>query len=70
MPSYEVADDLWHGFILGTRNCQVFCRQAFGGLVHHTPAAVMGGERRSGAGPRRCGGGGCGRRTANPRPPG
>ncbi len=53
MPS-QVVDDLWHEFILYTRNYQAFCRQAFGGFMHHTPAAVMGGERRSNAGLRRC----------------
>jgi len=53
MPS-QVADDLWHGFILCTRHYEAFCRQAFGGFLHHTPAVAMGGEKRSNEGLRRC----------------
>jgi hypothetical protein len=54
MPS-QVADDLWHEFILYTRHYEVFCRQAFGGFLHHTPAVVLsGGERHANAGLRRC----------------
>ena len=41
MPS-QVVDDLWHEFILYTRNYQQFCDKAFGRFFHHTPAAVMG----------------------------
>jgi hypothetical protein len=52
MPS-QVADDLWHEFILNTRNYEFFCRRAFGRFQHHTPAAAMGGERRSNEGLRR-----------------
>ncbi|GAU85203.1 hypothetical protein BIWAKO_05148 [Bosea sp. BIWAKO-01] len=40
MPS-QVADDLWHEFILYTRDYQAFCRRAFGGFLHHTPAAGL-----------------------------
>ena len=36
MPS-QVADDLWHEFILYTREYDAFCRRAFGGFLHHTP---------------------------------
>ena len=53
MPS-QVADDLWHEFILCTRHYDAFCRGAFGRFLHHTPAAAMGGERRSNEGLRRC----------------
>jgi hypothetical protein len=54
MPS-QVVDDLWHAFILYTRNYEDFCRQAFGGFLHHTPAVVLrGGQRQSNAGLRRC----------------
>lgn len=52
MPS-QVADDLWHEFILYTRNYQDFCRQAFGGFLHHTPAVVLGIAAKSNAGLRR-----------------
>lgn len=44
MPS-QVADDLWHEFILYTRDYQAFCRRAFGGFLHHTPAAALGEQR-------------------------
>jgi hypothetical protein len=53
MPS-QVVDDLWHEFILYTRHYEAFCRQAFGGFLHHTPAVVLGSERlESNAGLRR-----------------
>jgi len=52
MPS-QVADDLWHEFILYTRNYDVFCRRAFGRFLHHSPAAVLGSSRQSNAGLRR-----------------
>ena len=41
MPS-RVVDDLWHEFILYTRNYQQFCNKAFGGYMHHTPAVKLG----------------------------
>lgn len=41
MPS-QVVDDLWHEFILHTRDYQEFCDKAFGQFLHHTPAAVLG----------------------------
>jgi hypothetical protein len=40
MPS-QIADDLWHEFILYTREYQEFCTRAFGSFLHHTPAAVL-----------------------------
>ena len=40
MPSKAV-DTLWHEFILHTRSYEIFCRQAFGRLLHHTPAAAL-----------------------------
>ena len=40
MPS-QVADDLWHEFILYTRDYDEFCQRAFGGFLHHTPAVVL-----------------------------
>jgi len=52
MPS-QVADDLWHEFILYTREYDRFCRRAFGGFLHHTPAVVLGTQRRSNEGLRR-----------------
>jgi hypothetical protein len=52
MPSC-MADDLWHEFILYTREYRRFCRSGFGTFMHHTPAAVLGENRRSNAGLRR-----------------
>jgi len=53
MPS-QVADDLWHEFILYTKNYDAFCRQAFGRFLHHTPAVVLGAEQQNNEGLRRC----------------
>jgi hypothetical protein len=52
MPS-QVADELWHEFILYTRPYDAFCRRAFGRFLHHTPAVVLGDSRQSNAGLRR-----------------
>ncbi|MCB1536927.1 MAG: hypothetical protein KDJ44_20010 [Rhodoblastus sp.] len=53
MPS-QVADDLWHEFILYTRSYDQFCAQAFGGFLHHTPAlALSPAARQSNTGLRR-----------------
>lgn len=52
MPS-QVVDDLWHEFILYTKNYQHFCQQAFGRYMHHTPAAVLGQSQRNNDGLRR-----------------
>lgn len=40
MPS-QVVDVAWHEFILFTRHYEVFCRQALGRFLHHTPAEAM-----------------------------
>jgi hypothetical protein len=40
MPS-QVVDDLWHAFILFTRQYEQFCRRAFGSYLHHTPVEAM-----------------------------
>ncbi len=68
MPS-QVADDLWHGFILYTRNYQVFCDKAFGRFLHHTPAVVLGGVKQSNAGLRRCWWHACRQENIDPRKP-
>ena len=52
MPS-QVADDLWHEFILYTREYESFCGRAFGGFLHHTPAVVLSEHRKSNEGLRR-----------------
>ncbi len=48
MPSKAV-DTLWHAFILHTRVYETFCQQAFGRLLHHTPAEALpgAGQRQS-----------------------
>ncbi len=46
MPS-QVVDDLWHEFILYTRDYQKFCRWAFGRFLHHTPSAALDPSRRN-----------------------
>lgn len=68
MPS-QVADDLWHEFILHTRNYAAFCDRAFGGFLHHTPAIAMGGERASNEGLRRCWWWCCKAENIDPRKP-
>lgn len=68
MPS-QVADDLWHEFILYTRNYQAFCHRAFGRFFHHTPAVVLGGAQQSNAGLRRCWWYVCREENINPRTP-
>ena len=68
MPS-QVADDLWHEFILYTKNYDAFCRKAFGGFLHHTPAVVLGGDRVANAGLRRCWWHVCREENINPRQP-
>ncbi len=40
MPS-NLADALWHTFILDTRRYQQFCQQAFGQMFHHIPSHDM-----------------------------
>lgn len=68
MPS-QVVDELWHEFILYTRHYQRFCGHAFGGFLHHTPAVVLGKERRSNEGLRRCFWWSCREEHINPRAP-
>lgn len=68
MPS-QVADDLWHEFILYTRNYEAFCNKAFGRFLHHTPAVVLDSERQSNAGLRRCWWYACQDENINPRAP-
>lgn len=69
MPS-QVVDELWHELILHTRHYEAFCRRAFGGFLHHTPAVVL--QRRAGqanAGLRRCWWYACLEEHLNPRRP-
>jgi hypothetical protein len=52
MPSV-VADDLWHEFILYTRDYKEFCRRAFGRFLHHSPAVILSLEEKRNEGLRR-----------------
>lgn len=52
MPS-KVVDAAWHEFILHTRGYQQWCDAAFGKLLHHTPAEVLGRDPKRNSGLRR-----------------
>jgi hypothetical protein len=52
MPS-QVVDLAWHEFILHTHAYQLWCDAAFGKLLHHTPAAVLGRDPKRNDGLRR-----------------
>ncbi|GAB2867703.1 hypothetical protein GCM10027277_40990 [Pseudoduganella ginsengisoli] len=68
MPS-QVADDLWHEFILYTKNYEQFCNKAFGRFLHHTPAEVLDKARRNNDGIRRCWRYACLEENINPKSP-
>lgn len=68
MPS-QVVDDLWHEFILYTKNYQQFCRRGFGRFLHHSPAAVLSKRQRGNAGIRQCWFQVCRQENINPRRP-
>jgi len=68
MPS-QVTDDLWHEFILYTRHYEAFCRQAFGRMLHHTPAVALAPGQRDNTGLRRVWWQCCKEENINPRKP-
>jgi len=68
MPS-QVTDDLWHEFILYTKQYDHFCKRAFGRFFHHSPAVVLSSQRISNAGLRRCWWFACLEENINPRKP-
>ena len=68
MPS-QVVDDLWHEFILYTKNYQHFCRHGFGRFLHHTPAVVLSKGQQGNAGIRRCWTYACHEENINPHKP-
>jgi hypothetical protein len=68
MPSQAV-DDLWHEFILYTRHYKMFCGKAFGRFLHHTPAVVLGADKRNNEGLRRVWWYACKEENINPRNP-
>jgi len=66
MPS-QAADDLWHEFILFTRDYKLFCDLAFGQFLHHTPAVKMGAVKADNEGLRRVWWFSCLEENINPR---
>ncbi len=68
MPS-QVVDDLWHEFILYTREYQQFCKKAFGQFLHHIPAVVLSANRQDNTGLRRVWWYACLEENINPRKP-
>jgi hypothetical protein len=68
MPS-QVVDDAWHEFILNTRAYSSWCEAAFGTLLHHTPAEVLGRDPKRNDGLRRCWYWACKEESINPRKP-
>jgi hypothetical protein len=68
MPS-QVADDLWHEFILHTRGYESWCDAAFGRILHHTPAEVLGRDPARNDGLRRTWYWACKEESIDPRNP-
>lgn len=68
MPS-QVVDDLWHEFILYTRQYDEFCTKAFGKFLHHTPAVVLSADKQNNSGLRRVWWYTCKEENIDPRAP-
>lgn len=68
MPS-KVVDELWHEFILYTREYRDFCDRAFGRFLDHAPAVALGPDRSLNAGLRRVWWQACKQENINPRVP-
>lgn len=68
MPS-QLADDLWHEFILYTRHYDAFCKEAFGRFLHHTPAVVLSRDKQNNTGLRRVWWHCCKEENIDPRQP-
>jgi len=68
MPS-KLADEAWHAFILHTRAYDDWCKAAFGKLMHHTPAEVLGKDPKRNDGLRRTWYWACKEESINPRNP-
>jgi hypothetical protein len=68
MPS-QVVDMAWHEFILHTRAYALWCDAAFGKLLHHTPAEVLGRDPKRNDGLRRSWYWACKEESINPRQP-
>ncbi|CAA2107774.1 glycine-rich domain-containing protein [Variovorax paradoxus] len=68
MPS-KVVDTAWHEFILHTQGYQNWCKAAFGGTLHHSPAEVLGRDARRNDGLRRSWYWACKEESIDPRKP-
>jgi len=68
MPS-KVVDTAWHEYILHTEGYARWCQAAFGGLLHHTPAEVLGRDARRNDGLRRTWYWACKEESIDPRKP-
>ena len=68
MPS-QVVDFAWHEFILHTRAYELWCGIAFGKLMHHTPAEVLGRDPKRNDGLRRTWYWACKEESIDPRQP-
>lgn len=68
MPS-QVVDAAWHEFILSTRAYESWCKVAFGKLLHHSPAEVLGRSASRNDGLRRAWYWACKEESIDPRMP-
>lgn len=68
MPS-KVVDTAWHEFILHTKGYENWCKAAFGGMLHHSPAAVLGRDPKRNDGLRRSWYWACKEESIDPRNP-
>ena len=68
MPS-KLVDAAWHEFILHTRAYESWCAAAFGNLLHHTPAEVLGRDPKRNDGLRRSWFWTCREESIDPRKP-
>ncbi len=68
MPS-KVVDAAWHEFILHTKGYELWCASAFGRLLHHTPAEVLGRSAKRNDGLRRSWFWACKEESIDPRQP-
>jgi hypothetical protein len=68
MPS-QVVDTAWHEFILHTKAYEAWCKTAFGRLLHHSPAEVLGKSSERNDGLRRTWYWACKEESIDPRNP-
>lgn len=68
MPSQAV-DDMWHEFILFTREYQLYCEKALGRFLHHTPAEAMSSPLLAQGGIKRAWRLACAKEGINPKKP-